>query len=624
VVTFDGAPVDVATARTMAAAAPYRAVHGTRDWRGAGAAFVHQALHVTHEDPHDRQPLARAGLVCVADARLDNRDELLPILAARGFVVGDPPSIPDVELILGAYRCWGRACADRLLGDFAFVVWDTRSRQLFAARDPMGMRALYLRVEPRRRVLFATEAQQLLAAPGVPREIDELSLAANLSGPFVPPDRSSFRGIAQLPAGHATVIDAETWRTWRHWQPDPSLLRVSDEEAAAGYRDVLESAVRSRLRTLDPVGISLSGGLDSCSLTSMAGWLRQQGRGAAAGLHAYQWAFDELEGADERGVSGEVVRAYPIEGHAVLGDDCWPLCDYDRDAPDHDDPFRWPYEALQERTRHHARNDGVRVFLTGSRGDEVTGDWAFDELGLLRHGRGRAAFEDVRLLAEERRTTVPDALVRRLVRPTLAHRFPILARPLRPGRRPPSRPPWPPWIPEGFARRVGLGDVIAEATAVPSFDGLARSVRYDRIANAQSARLAAHAERAEARHGLVAADPFSDRRLVEFVLSLPAWQVQRRSAPKQLVRASLGGILPDPVRRGARKNIPVTLFDRGLRERGVEAATRLLTDPIAASHGWLDADVARAVLSQYQRTKKAPADPWWPLTTEWWLRRWWT
>jgi asparagine synthase (glutamine-hydrolysing) len=382
--------------------------------------------------------------------------------------------------------------------------------------------------------------------------------------------------------------------------------------------------VQARLRTPDPVGISLSGGLDSCSLTSMAGWLRQQERGAAAGLHAYQWAFEELEGADERGISGEVVRAYPIEGHAVLGDDCWPLCDYDRDAPDHDDPFRWPYEALHERTRHHARQDGVRAFLTGARGDEVTGDWAFDELGLLRRGRGRAALEDVRLLAEGRRTTVPDAFVRRLVRPTLAHRLPFLARPLRPGPRLAPRPPWPAWIPEGFARRVGLGDVIAEATALPSFDGLARSVRFDRITSAQSVRLAVHAERSAARRGLMAADPFSDRRLVEFVLSLPAWQVQRRAAPKQLVRAALGGILPDPVRRGARKNIPVTLFDRGLRERGVDAAERLLTDPVAASHGWLDVAAARAGFRQYQHTGTATTDPWWPLTTEWWLRRWWT
>jgi asparagine synthase (glutamine-hydrolysing) len=624
VVSYDGSPVDVGLVRAMAAAAPHRAVHGARDWSGAGATFVHQSLQVTPEDRHDRQPIVRAGLVCVADVRLDNRDELLPTLAARGLVVGDPPSIPDVELVLGAYRCWGRACPDRLLGDFAFVVWDTRSRQLFAARDPMGMRPLYLRVEPRRRVLFATEAHQLHTVPDVPREIDELSLAANLAGPYVPPDRTFHRGIEQLPAAHACVVDGDVRRTWRYWRPDPRPRRVTDADAAEGYREVLRAAVRARLRSVLPVGVSLSGGLDSCSVTATAGSIRRTEGAIAPGLHAYQWAFEELEGADERVVSEELVRSYDIQGHAVPGDDCWPLCDVDDDGPHQDDPYRWPYEALFDRTRASARGDGVALLMTAARGDEVTGDWPFDELGLLRRGRVLAAVSDLRQLADDEHTSVLDAVIRRSLRPSLAHRWPLLSRPLRPQRNPTPPAPWPPWVPDQLARRVALDDVIAEATTVPSFDGLGRSLRYGRITSTQSVRLATHAGRGAARQGLATADPFADRRLVEYVLSLPAWQVQRRTAPKQLARDAMRGVLPEPVRRGARKNLPTSLFERGLRQLGTEAARRLLTDSVAEAHGWLDAAAARADYEDYRRSGVMERGVWWPLTTEWWLRRWWT
>jgi asparagine synthase (glutamine-hydrolysing) len=142
----------------------------------------------------------------------------------------------------------------------------------------MGMRALYFRHEPRRRLLFATELKQLLVAPDVPMEIDELAIAANLAGPYLPGDRTLYAGIEQLPAGHAMVVDPERSRSWSHWQPDPrERLEIADSEAADAYRERFERAVRDRLDTTQPVGISLSGGLDSVNLASMAGWLQQQG-----------------------------------------------------------------------------------------------------------------------------------------------------------------------------------------------------------------------------------------------------------------------------------------------------------------------------------------------------------
>ncbi len=631
VIHLDGQPVDAEHLPAMAREAEHRGpVPGV--WHADGAALGHQSPSTAHA-----QPVERGGLVCVADVRLDGRAALRQRLLARGFEVADKADAADdadkadaareaddAALVLGAYRCWGMACTDQLHGDYAIAIWDQRRRQLFLARDPMGMRALYLRLEPRRRVLFATELKQLLVVPGVPVAIDELSIAANLAGPHLPSDRTLYAGIDQLPAGQAMVIDADGARSWRHWRPDPGhRLHLSEVEAADAYREQLGVAVRDRLVTGGPVGISLSGGLDSVNLASMAGWLHQRGRTAAPSLHAYAWRFDEVEGADERSISDRIVGAFPIAGHTVLGDDCWPLCDVERTAPDRDDPFRWPYQALMDRTHAQARADGVELFLTGARGDELTGDWVFDDLGFLLSGDVGTAWQQLRLRGKASGTaTVPAAT--RAAGAELLHRWPALARRRSSWQHHAGRPAVAPWLPEALRRRTGLDDLIATTRALPDFGGLGRSTRFARVNAAQSARLAVQAERTLARAGMVAADPYADRRLAELVLALPAWQVQRRGERKRLARRALAGVVPEAARVGAAKTIPSRLYDRGLRERATATVDALLTRPVAAEHGWLDTDAVRAAHERYRRTGQLTHDYWWVLTTELWLRRWWT
>jgi len=618
VIHFDGRPVDPQQIHAMAREAEHRGPEPSV-WHVDGAALGHQSPD--HEATHE-QPVERSGLVCVADVRLDARSDLRARLLARGIEVADDTD--DAALVLGAYRCWGRACTDQLYGDYAVAIWDQRRRQLFLARDPMGMRALYLRLEPHRRLLFATELKQLLVVPGVPREIDELGIAANLAGPFLPADRTLYAGIEQLPAGQAMVVDAGGARSWRHWQPDPDhRLHLSDEEAADAYRERLTMAMRDRLDTTAPVGISLSGGLDSINIASLAGHLQQQGRTATPGLHAYAWRFDEVEGADERSISDLVVAAFPIEGHTVLGDDCWPLSDADRRAPDRDDPFRWPYQALMDRTHRHARSDGVGLFLTGARGDELTGDWAFDELGLLLSGRAGDAWQELRSVAQAARKTTASTAARRGAA-ELLHRWPALEQRRTSRQRGAGRASVASWIPEPLRQRTDLDDLISAASALPRFGGIGRSTRFARVTATQSARLAVQAERTLARTGMVAADPYADRRLAELVLALPAWQVQRRSERKRLARRALAGIVPEAARSAATKTIPSRLYERGMQDRATATVDELLTSPVAGEHGWLDVDAVRAVHDRYRRTGQLTHDYWWVLTTELWLRRWWT
>jgi asparagine synthase (glutamine-hydrolysing) len=126
-------------------------------------------------------------------------------------------------LNLAAYQHWGEGCPAYLIGDFAFAIWDATCSRLFAGRDPMAMRAFYYRVERGSRVLFGTEAKQILAAPDVPARVFEPVVGAYLAGCFEPLEWSFYAGISQLALAHALVVDEDGCHTWRYWDVDPNF-----------------------------------------------------------------------------------------------------------------------------------------------------------------------------------------------------------------------------------------------------------------------------------------------------------------------------------------------------------------------------------------------------------------
>jgi asparagine synthase (glutamine-hydrolysing) len=623
VASLDGAPVEPSTVAAMAAAAPYRSPGGSAGWSGDGIAVASMLPATVPSDRPPAGPVERHGLLVVADARLDDREALATELLARGYLVGDPVATSDGELILAAHRCWGDAAPSRLTGDLAYVLWDSLRRRLVAVRDPMGMRPLYQRIEEGRRALFASEIQQLLAAPDVPARIDERGIVATLAGPYLSADATVYAGIDQVAPGGLIVVDASGMRSRRWWTPDPAKGGPPADEAVVGsYRETLARAVEDRLRGTGTAGLLLSGGLDSGSIAATAGRLRAEGR-LGTTLRTYTWSLPTLPEADERGTALRIAAAHDLPNAAVEADDAWPLAGFPLDGPDRDDPFIWPYQRAHAASASRAASEGATVMLSGTRGDELVGDWVFDELGLIKRGRLRAAVRGLRRAPASRRWPAASVLRRGVVGPWLWEAG-LAAGPLRRLASPDPSPLWPPWIPDDVARRVDLGDVIRGATRLPRFDGHARSQRLQRLASAQGARVAVLGERTMAKAGIGYADPFADRRLVELVLALPQWQVQDRDRPKHLAREAMRGIMPEAARAAVAKTIPTSLFDRGLRDRSIDTARDLLGRSLAAEHGWLDAAGATRSYEHYVRTGHARFDFWWPLAVEWWLRRWWS
>ena len=154
---LDGSPVDPDRLKRMNDRLSHRGPDGSGLWCEGSVGLGHQMLWTTPESLHEKLPLEADGLVITADARVDNREELLPELGLR-------EDVSDSEVILETYRKWGRNCVDRLLGDFAFVVWDKAKGELFCARDHMGVKPFYYYHEPGKIFAFATEIKALFAS----------------------------------------------------------------------------------------------------------------------------------------------------------------------------------------------------------------------------------------------------------------------------------------------------------------------------------------------------------------------------------------------------------------------------------------------------------------------------
>ncbi|MDR0674415.1 MAG: N-acetylglutaminylglutamine amidotransferase [Zoogloeaceae bacterium] len=235
-------------------------------------AFGHRRLAVIDLSDAARQPMRdeELGLTLVFNGVIYNYRELRRELAARGYRFF---SEGDTEVILKAYHAWGRDCLVRLEGMFAFALWDARAQSLFLARDRFGIKPLYL-VRDARRLRFASSLPALLAGGGVDTELDAIGLQFQftLHG-SVPAPHTLFCHVKKLPPAtwQAVAVDGAT-DEGRYWRL--SARRPAPEPDEAGYleavRERLAAAVDSHLLAADvPVGVLLSGGLDSSLLVAL-------------------------------------------------------------------------------------------------------------------------------------------------------------------------------------------------------------------------------------------------------------------------------------------------------------------------------------------------------------------
>ncbi len=169
----------------------------------------------------------------------------------------------DTEVIVHAYEEWGKDCVNQFVGMFAFALWDSENRELFLARDHLGIKPLYYTILGSR-ILFASEIKALLQDLSCPREVDLEALAELFTFRYVPSPKTLFKGIRKLPPGHLMILSRKGIKIERFWEWVPKLRNKFDErELIEEYQSLLQEAIRLQLRSDVPLGLFLSSGIDS-------------------------------------------------------------------------------------------------------------------------------------------------------------------------------------------------------------------------------------------------------------------------------------------------------------------------------------------------------------------------
>lgn len=585
-----GRPAEATTISRMAEAAPHRGPGRVNRGDGGGAAAAAQGGGVaTATDA--------AGRLIVADTRLDD-------LATFARSLGHAPgSIDDPALILEAYERWGDHCVDHLLGDFAFVIWDAPRARVFAARDIFGMRPLFYSVTADH-VLAASEIAQILEAPGVPRRLDERSVLASLVGNAQSPRWTHFQSVRRLRPGHILQIDERSARTSEYWRPPD---RASDRQApgteyAAELRSLLAVAVRDRMTGPDAPGLMLSGGVDSASIAASAARLTAD-EPSLPTLATYSFAYDRFPECDERVVSDQVIARTGQTNTLVPTDDAFPLAGYPDHPPELNGPDLLQSHLVLRRAADLARDAGVSLLMSGHRADPLFSEAGFDYLGMLRADGPRAVWRQAGAQAQRHETGRRRVLYFDLARRTPAAVWPryrwTRARDwLR--RVVPGAAQRPPWIRPDAVAAHGLQRDAADAVTPSRLAGDARRRRHEAILQPRHAASAEYMERSFARAGIRYADPWSDRRIADWVLSVPPHRLNSDGVDKWVLREAMRGLLPEAARDGAFRANPGPFYEYGLLQGAESTVRTLLTNPLTAQRGYVDADALLAAYERYQ------------------------
>lgn len=252
----------------------HRGPDGAGVWWSADGfvGLAHRRLAIIDLSPAGHQPMGdvRGTVQVVFNGEIYNYKELREELQIAGEVFR---SESDTEVILAAYRAWDTNCLSRLNGMFAFALYDLQKRRIFIARDRAGEKPLFY-VHANRRFLFSSELKGLMADLELRRKLEPRALEFYLTYGYVPGDRCILQGVNKLPPAHAMTYDiaADSVRTWRYWKlPDPvSETQAPVDELVDKLHQLLQDSVNRQLVADVPVGVLLSGGIDSSLVTALA------------------------------------------------------------------------------------------------------------------------------------------------------------------------------------------------------------------------------------------------------------------------------------------------------------------------------------------------------------------
>lgn len=504
----------------------------------AVAALVHRRLAIIDLDSRSDQPMLSSDgrFALIFNGEIYNYIELREELLRKGHVFR---TASDSEVLMSAVTEWGDGALTRFTGMFSFILFDRKNRQLFCGRDPFGMKPLYW-TRTDAMIGFASEIPALLDIPGVKRDLDVASAWIYMSnGQTDAGYRTMFAHIRQVPAGSWMKISLDApsdVRTGNYWQPKIAIREQSIEQSAKELGEMFLESIRLHLRSDMPVGIALSGGLDSSAIACCARTIL----GAKAEIQTFSFSAAGSD-VDETPYIRIAADHASAETHVTQVDRKQFSADIDRIIAAQAEPFGGLSIYAQYRVMQIASANGIKVILDGQGADELFGGYrpfiARRMSELLARGNMSdlgALIKAVMALPDNRAALVVQAL-EPLVPASLQKQL----------RATIGRPMSPSWVEEAWfgartcdsrsrTHRIGphmLHEALAESLTATVLPALLRYEDRNSMAFSIESRL-----------------PFLTTKLADFAYALPSEHlIDRNGVSKSVLRRAMRGIVPDPI-----------------------------------------------------------------------------
>ncbi|MFH2124844.1 MAG: asparagine synthase (glutamine-hydrolyzing) [Pseudomonadota bacterium] len=546
IIHFDKKPVDHILLEGMASTIAHRGPDGISCHISKHIGLCQLTSHVTPESPHEAyyaSPFDKKYFI-VFHGRLDNRTDLYSYTEQKRPL----EKVPDSQLVLAAYKKSGAQCVEKLLGDFAFAIWDDNEQTLFCGRDHMGVKPFFY-IHTGSFFAFASEIKGIFALPGTQKVINHEKIADFIVCLTTENKSTFYKKIFKLPPAHCLTVRNSVVKIKKYWHLEPANLQIKNsQEYQEAFFDIFQEATRVRLRSSSPVGAYLSGGIDSAAIVCMAaGKLDHLFPGK---LNTFTGIFDQIPECDERPYFQPILDQYAIHPHYVHADELYPGKAFDSVMNYEDEPFFAPHFFMSWHLLHQIKKCGVKVLLDGHDGDAAVS---------YGHGLLPQLAMQGKLIRLYREFTIdPNSTVKRSSLGILRLYRDILARKL------------PFYLYKSHTHAQFLKNLNFLTTAYRGESGIKNRMntllkelpepcqseeKYHKLNISQPFHPLAleFLERSASRFGVEQRFPFFDIRLISFCLALPAEQKFKDGYNRSIVRQSLKSILPDTIRHRKKK-----------------------------------------------------------------------
>ncbi|MDM4764470.1 asparagine synthase (glutamine-hydrolyzing) [Pelomonas sp. SE-A7] len=601
IVSFASA-VDRRLVERMAQAISHRGPDAQGVFASSNAVLVSVRLAILDASEQGAQPMASddGRYQLIFNGMIYNHVELREALKTHGHRFRGHS---DTEVVLAAYRQWGTDCVTHFNGMWGFALWDTQERRLFCSRDRFGIKPFYYRATPSR-LQFASELKAFAADREAP-------LGANLRlvRDYLEHERldhtadSFFAGISALPPAHSMTFDVRGLRIERYWTLNAG--QASSLEPHEEVRDLVFDAVRLALRTDAPYGMSLSGGLDSSTITCAVAQLQPHAR-----PRTFTAAFDD-PGFNERPYAEAVVGAVSGAAHWVSFTAADLVRDLDAIVWTQDSPFNSSSIAAQWYVMKAARAGGMKVMLDGQGSDEVFAGYApfigYRFVDLLRQGRV-GEFRRQFAAYRHRSGIGVSAATALLIRPFISGRLEHGLRSMRSGAH-------------KFVHASLRDNPLSPMREGAEFPDRLRSRLWNMFTGWGIPELLHSLDRNSMAHSIEARVPFLDHRLVEKVFSMDGDQLISDGHTKAVLRRAVDGIVPDAVLQRRDKLTYMPPEGRFFREELGAYAADIFHSRSFVERGWSNAAAVQRRLADHRSGKlEAGFELWRALSLELWAR----